>query len=151
MRKVAMLVAAAALVGCTARTNMSGTDMSASAGVPTELSTAYPGLARGWVALNAEAIRPYYAENAVIVLPQTQFNGWNDMHTRWLAPNLSNMRNFSTSGVTFTREGNDIIETGRYSYSVLQGGSSEKRQGAFANRWQRQPDGSWRVVSATIQ
>lgn len=121
------------------------------ANAPSELATAAPALLRAWQGTDAAAFRPYYSDNVIVVTATDRYSGWNDVHSRWITPGLGALSNFRTSGVTFTREGSDIIETGRYSYRVTQEGRTQNMTGAFAQRWQRQTDGSWRVVSVNVQ
>jgi ketosteroid isomerase-like protein len=79
-----------------------------------------------------------------------RYSGWNDMHARWLTPTLKGMSNFMAMPTNFTREGDDIIETGRYSFTMTQDGTSQNVTGRYAQRWQRQPNGNWRVATANI-
>lgn len=121
------------------------------ANAPSELATAAPALLRAWQGTDAAAFRPYYTDNVVVVAPSGRYSGWNEVHTSWITPAMGAISNFRTSGVTFTREGNDIIETGRYSYRVTQEGNVQNMTGSFAQRWQRQADGTWRVVAVNVQ
>lgn len=137
-----------ALTGCAAQGEMAD---GVTVTVPTELNTQQPGLLRAWQGTSPDAIGNYYAPHAVVVLPSGRLTGWDQIRTQWITPALPTMSGFTATPTGFTREGNDIIETGRYSYVATVDGRRENRSGVFAHRWQRQPDGSWRVVSATIQ
>jgi ketosteroid isomerase-like protein len=121
------------------------------ASLPSELTTAVPALLAAWQGDNVVAFEPYYAENVIVVTPTDRYSGWSDVRARWITPALPAMTNFRATDQTFTREGNDIIETGRYSYTITQDGRTENMRGSFAQRWQRQADGSWRVASVAVQ
>ena len=118
---------------------------------PAELTTAAPALLRAWQGDDISAFSPYYAENVVVVTPTDRYTGWADVRGRWITPGLPVISDFNLSNVNFSREGNDIIETGRYTYIATQDGRSERMRGSYAQRWQRQTDGSWRVVSVNVQ
>ena len=154
----ALLLAAAAVAGCTARSDTMPADSrtlpSAEATtadiLPSELAVAHPALYRAWQGNDPMAMRPWYTDNALIVTSSDRYTGWNDMHTRWLTPTLKGMSNFMAMPASFTREGDDIVETGRYSFTMTQDGKVQEVRGRYAQRWQRQSNGNWRVVSANI-
>jgi ketosteroid isomerase-like protein len=158
LRTTALLLSAAALASCSARSDSFTTNTQAlpsgeartTATLPAELSVAHPALYRAWQGNDPLAMRPWYAENARIITSTAEYNGWEDMHTRWLTPTLKGMSDFLAMPSSFTREGNDIIEMGRYSFRMTQDGTVQQVRGAYAQRWQRQPNGNWRVVSANI-
>lgn len=119
--------------------------------VPTEIATQQPGLLRAWQGTDPLAIRSYYADHAVVITPTTRYTGWKDIHARWVVPNMKVMSEFTATPAAFTRSGNDIIETGTYSFRANQGGQVQDMKGAYIHRWQRMADGSWLVVSASVQ
>jgi hypothetical protein len=154
--RIAVLVLTAALaVSCASRSDTPAAHKSAlpnaaAANLPTELATLHPGLYRAWQGNDPTAMRPYYADHAVIITPSGRFTGWSDMHTRWLTPTLKSMSSFMAMPNTFTRDGNDIIERGRYSFRTTQNGVEQEVRGAYAQRWQLSPSGLWRIVSVNI-
>ena len=120
--------------------------------VPNELATVRPGYVAAWSGTDPMAFRTYISENAVVITPSDRFTGWNDIRTRWLAPTLTGMTNYMVTPTSFTREGNDIIESGHYTYRVTHaGGHTENRTTAYSYRWQRQPDGTWRIVGVSVR
>ena len=118
--------------------------------IPSELATAVPALQRAWQGDDVSVFQPLYAENVIVVTPTDRYTGWTDVRTRWLA-GLPAVTDFRSWDLTFTREGNDIIETGRYSFTLTQDGRPQAMRGSFAQRWQRGADGNWRVVSINVQ
>jgi ketosteroid isomerase-like protein len=153
--RIAMLVLTVALASCASRPVTPVADKSAlpnadPAMLPAELASVHPGLYRAWQGDDPTAMRPYYADHAVIVTPTDRFTGWNDMQTRWLTPTLKSMSGFMAMPSSFTREGADIIERGRYSFSTTQKGTLQDVHGNYAQRWQLSPSGLWRVVSVNI-
>ena len=119
--------------------------------VPAELRTAVPAVQRGWENGDVNALRPFYADNVVVEAAGERYSGWNDVRTRWLEPAFPVMSGFRSTDLVFDREGADIIERGRYSFTLTADGRMERASGAFAQRWQRQPDGSWKVVSLRVE
>jgi ketosteroid isomerase-like protein len=118
--------------------------------VPTELATQNPGLLRAWQGTDPAALHAYYADNAVVVTPDGRFTGWNEIQTGWIAPFLPNMSNFVGTPTSFTRDGNDIIEYGRYSFRANMNGTMQNMRGGYSHRWQKQADGTWKIVGANI-
>jgi ketosteroid isomerase-like protein len=152
--RIAVLVLAAALASCASSSDPSVANKSSpsaeAANLPAELSSVHPGLYRAWQGSDPAAMRPYYADNAVIVTPTDRYTGWADMQTRWLTPTLKSMSGFMAMPNAFTREGDDIIERGRYSFRTTQNGVAQDVHGSYAQRWQLSPTGLWRVSSVTI-
>lgn len=148
MRVRNLFVAATLVVsaGCAAHVEMDEPEVV----VPSEISAQVAGLERGWLSGQPDAVRPYYSSRAVVVTSTDRYTGWEDIRTRWLAgmSDISDMQ-ITTTGIS--REGNDIIETGRYSFQLRTEDGPQRVNGVFAHRWQRESDGTWRVVSATVQ
>lgn len=119
--------------------------------VPTELAAVHAAAIAAWHGTDAAALRPYYADNAVVVTGTERYTGWEDMHTRWLTPSIGNMRNLEIVPLSFTRDGADIIETGRYEFEMTVEGEAQEMAGTYSQRWQRGTDGTWRIVSVTAQ
>jgi hypothetical protein len=138
------------LGACTAQTNMPGADVRALS-LPTEISSPQAGLLRAWQGEDITVFQPYFADHAVIVTPDGRFTGWTEIRTRWIEPALPAMSNYVSTPTAITHEGNDIIETGTYSYTNTAGTAVRTVRGTYAHRWSQMPDGSWRIVSATIQ
>jgi ketosteroid isomerase-like protein len=61
------------------------------------------------------------------------------------------MSAFVATPTAFTREGDVIVETGTYSFNMKQDAGEHAMRGTYSHRWSRMPDGSWRIISATIQ
>lgn len=119
--------------------------------IPAELTTLTPGLVRAWQGSDPEAIHVYYTDNAIVVTPTDRFSGWSDIRTRWITPVMTGgMTNFTAWPTRYDRDGNDIIEYGRYSFRMPMEGQVHTMTGGFAHRWQRQADGSWKIVSVSI-
>jgi ketosteroid isomerase-like protein len=158
IRTTALLLSAAAVLACTSRSDTISADKGAlpsadartSSALPAELGTAHPALYRAWQGNDPNAMRPYYVDHALIVTSTDRYSGWQDIHSRWLTPTLKGMSNFMAMPSSFRREGNDIVEQGRYSFRMTQDGKVQDSSGAYAQRWQRQSNGTWRVVSANI-
>lgn len=118
--------------------------------LPSELSVAHPALYRAWQGTDPMAMRAYYTDNALIVTSTDRYSGWNDISTRWLTPRLKNMSAFMAMPQSFTREGDEIVETGRFTFTTTVDGKAQNVKGAYAQRWQRQANGMWRIVSANV-
>lgn len=119
--------------------------------VPTEIATVHPALLRAWQGTDVMVFQPYFAENAVVITPDKRYTGWNEIRTGWIEPSLPTMSAFVATPTAFTREGNDIIETGTYSFNMKQDTGVHEMKGTYTHRWSQQPDGSWRLISATIK
>ena len=118
--------------------------------LPTELNIAHPALYRAWQGKEPMAMRPYYADDAVVITPSGEFRGWNDLHTRWLTPTLPRMSNFMAMPANFIRNGEEIVESRRYTFTITDAGKAMEQRGHYSQRWSRQPNGMWRIVSANI-
>lgn len=120
--------------------------------VPVELFTVRPAYIQAWSSTDPLAFNTYFSENAVVITPTERFTGLNDIRTRWIGPMLTGTSNFTIMPSSFTREGNDIIEGGRYSYRVThEGGHTEVKNLGYSYRWQKQADGTWRIVGVSVQ
>jgi ketosteroid isomerase-like protein len=158
MRTAFLLLTAVITTSCAHRTDfptsntmaMPDDDAHVMVAVPSELVATHPALLRAWQGEDPNALRPFYADNAIIVTPTERYAGWNDMNARWITPTLQVASNFMAMPSSFVREGNDIIENGRYHFSITKDGQVHAMKGRYAHRWQRQPDGTWRVVSANL-
>lgn len=118
--------------------------------VPTELVTLHPGLIAAWQGTDAEGLRVYFTDDAVVVTPTGQFTGWEQIHTGWITPSLP-MSNYIVTPSSFTREGTDIIvESGSFTYRVTKEGDVKDKSGTYSYRWRQQPDGSWRLIAVNI-
>ncbi|HEX6560292.1 MAG TPA: nuclear transport factor 2 family protein, partial [Longimicrobiales bacterium] len=101
--------------------------------IPDELATQAPGLLRAWQGQDAAAVLAYYADNAVVVSPEGRFTGSAEIQSKWIAPALPMISSFVASPTTFTREGNDIIESGRYSHMMTMDGKTSKVSGGYSH------------------
>ena len=119
--------------------------------IPSELSTVVPGLQRAWQGDDLSAYRPFYADNVVVEASGERYSGWNDVSTRWIQPALPAISEFRSTDLVFDRDGNDIIERGRYTFRLTTQGESQEVSGVFSQRWQRQADGTWKVVSVRVE
>ena len=119
-------------------------------GLPAELAVVHPALYRGWQGDDAAALRPYYADNAVIKTSTDSFEGWETIHSRWLTPTLNKISGFMATPTSFTREGDTIVERGWYHIALTEAGETQAARGTYEQRWQRSENGLWRVVSAHI-
>lgn len=157
MNLLLLLTLGSALAACATNPQLVGqkaafpsADVRAEASLPNEIATAHSGLMRAWQGKDPLAMRPYYMDNAVIVTSSDRYQGWQDMHARWLTPTLPGISNFMAWPTSFTRDGEDILETGRITFRMTQDARVQDVSGTYAHRWQRSPNGLWRVVSANI-
>jgi ketosteroid isomerase-like protein len=118
--------------------------------LPAELSTAHAGLLRAWQGKDPLAMRPYYADDAVVVTRTDRFEGWYELQTRWLTPTLQQLSGFMAMPTSFKRVGAVIHEQGRYSYRMVENGREQEFEGVYAQQWQQQQNGHWRVTAATV-
>ncbi len=121
-----------------------------SAPAPEEVASQHTGIERAWTSLDATAILPYYSERAVVMTDSDTYNGANDIRTRWL-PGIADLSYMRLRTTGWSREGSDIVETGTYRYEVTTDDGTQEMSGGYANRWQRESDGTWRIVSTRIQ
>lgn len=119
--------------------------------MPAELNVAHSGLYRAWQGDDALAMRPYYADDAVIVTPSDRYTGWQDIQTRWLVPTLKDITDFMAMPTSFTRNGDEIVEVGRYMFTMTRDGKSQDQRGTYSQRWKLQPSGMWRLTAVNIQ
>ena len=119
--------------------------------VPGELVTIHPQLVTAWQGTDPAALQVYFADNAMVMTPAGHFTGWADINTKWIAPILPDMSNFAMTPTAFTKEGNVIVETGKVAYVLTKGGQAQNVSGVYTQRWQLQPDNSWRLVSVEIK
>lgn len=155
--KVPLLLLSLALAGCATTTiDTPGAATKAmpagqvTSTLPSELGTSHPALLRAWQTKDAPAMRPYYTEDVVVDTRTARFAGWHEVVDRWITPTLQNMTGFMAMPTSFTRSGEEILEQGRYSFQMLQDGQTVDVSGVYAQRWQRQQSGLWRVKSASL-
>ena len=118
--------------------------------MPAELNIAHSGLYRAWQGDDAMAMRPYYTDDAVVVATSGRYTGWQDIHTRWLVPTLKDISDFMAMPSSFTRNGDEIVEVGRYMFTITRDGKTEQQRGTYSQRWRLQPNHMWRLTSVNI-
>jgi ketosteroid isomerase-like protein len=119
--------------------------------VPTELVTVRPGYITAWTGKDPAAFEVFFAPTATVTTPTGTFTGWTDISGKWIGAMLPNLSNYAVTPVTFTREGNVIIESGNLSYHLMNGANMQNVSGAYTYRWAQQADGTWKLVSVTIK
>lgn len=146
------------LAGCASRATLPQTSTKAMPGpetgitfeLPHELTAVHPALLRAWQGKQPDALRPFYTSGAEVITSARRFNGWTDIREHWLVPLLQGMNGFMTMPSSFTRANGDIVENGRYSMRLIVNGHVRDVRGIYSRRWQRQPAGSWQVVSSSM-
>ena len=156
-RTTALLMLAGALAGCAVAPYPSFTEKSALPAppvpevlMPAELVDVHGALLLAWHQGEAAALRPYYAENAVITTSTGYYRGWPEIESKWLTPTLAKIRDLTVEPTRFTEEDGDVVERGRLRFTVTQDGKTRVERRAYAQRWQRCEGGAWRIVSANI-
>lgn len=119
--------------------------------IPTELATIHPAYVTAWQGTDPHALRVYFADNAVVTTPAGEFTGWHDIHMKWLMPTLPNMSGFTAVPTAFTREGDVIVETGNLKYVLKRDGQPSDVSAVYTYRWQKQADGSYKLLSVQIK
>lgn len=157
MRTTALLMLASALAGCAAVPYQSFAEKSAlpappvpEALMPADLVDDHGALLLAWHRGDAAALRPFYAENAVITTSTGYYRGWAEIESKWLRPTLAKISDLVVEPTRFTEEEGDLVERGWLRVTVTANGKAKQERRAYAQRWQRCGAGSWRVVSANI-
>jgi ketosteroid isomerase-like protein len=157
MRTPLILISLFLIAGCaTAAQNQTDVKAMPDAGreatslLPAELGTAHAGLLRAWQGKDPLALRPYYAEDAIVVTRSDRFQGWAALHAHWLTPLLPQLSGYMAMPNSFKRMGDVIHEQGRYSYFVVEAGREREVQGVYAHEWKQQDNGHWRIVAARV-
>ena len=120
--------------------------------VPTEIATIHPALITAWSGSDPNAFQVYFTDNATVVTPVRTFTGWTEIHSGYLTPMFPGVTSYTLTPASFTREGMDVIvESGNFAYKITKEGALTDVTGTYTHRWQKQPDGSWRLVSVTIK
>ena len=152
------LLLAVVLAGCASRVDLPQTSTKAmpvpETGImfelPHELGAVHPALLRAWQGKQPDALRPFYAASAEIITAARRFNGWSEIREHWLVPLLQHMNGFLAMPSSFTRASEDIVENGHYSMRLIVNGRFRDVSGIYSRRWQRQPAGSWQIVSSSM-
>ena len=119
--------------------------------VPAPLATVHPAYISAWRGSDPNAFEVYFTPTATVVTPMKTYTGWHDIHMGFITPMLTPSSAYTVTPVSFTTEGDFIIETGNLAYKVTEAGTVKDMTGTYTYRWQKQPDGNWRIVSVQIK
>ena len=155
--KAALLILAVSAASCASSEYVTYSQKAASPApadpygiVPVELFETHAALYRAWQDDQPAKLAPYFSSNAVVTTTTGYYRGWEAIESQWLAPLLRTTSGIFAKPASFTHEGEDIVERGTYHTSLLENGKMRPARGEYAQRWRRNPDGRWQVVSANI-
>jgi ketosteroid isomerase-like protein len=157
LRTTALLMLASVLAACAVAPYQSFTEKSAwpaprapDALMPADLVDVHGALLRAWHSGDPTALRPYYAENALMTTSDGYYRGWAAIESRWLAPTLKKITALTFEPTRFTDEDGDVVERGWLRVTIAENGNTKQERRAYAQRWHRRDGGAWRIVSANI-
>jgi uncharacterized protein (TIGR02246 family) len=119
---------------------------------PSELSAVLSAYAQAWVSRDLAAFEPFFAKEAIVVVPGERYTGWEAIAERWLKPMVKDVTEFKVVPVEFMKLGDDIVETGNLQYRLtFESGKVETHGAKFTQRWQRAADGTWRIAALDLK
>jgi hypothetical protein len=118
--------------------------------MPTDLVDVHGALLLAWHSGDARALRPYFADHAVITTSTGYYRGWPEIESKWLTPTLGRIADLTVQPTRFTEEDGDLVERGWLRVMVTEDNKKKEERRAYAQRWRRSDSGTWRIVSANI-
>lgn len=118
---------------------------------PAPIAAIHPQFLAAWQGTDADAVAAFYADDAVVTVPDgTVFTGKEEIRSRWIGTSLGTMSDFDAVPESFEMAGDRITEVGRYSFQQTVEGETEMVAGRYQGVWERQPDGSWLIISTQV-
>ena len=84
---------------------------------------------------------------ATVTTPMGTWHSWVDIQGNYLTPIVTSSTDFTLTPVSFTHDGDMIVENGNYAY--VQSGKDIK--GTYTYHWMKGSDGVWRLHAVTIK
>lgn len=118
--------------------------------VPMMIRTVHEGYVAAWNGEDPAAVGAFFTDDAHAVINDSVFHGRSRI-VSGLTPYLTTLSVLDPRPERFTPAGDQITETGRYSFRQSPPGvATRMRRGTYTSVWTRQPDGSWRITSTTV-
>ena len=118
--------------------------------VPTEIATIHPSLITAWQGTDPAALKIYFMDDAVVTTPMGTYTGWTDISGKWITP-VFPVTKYTLTPMSFTREGDLIVESGNYAYVVTKDNTPQNISGTYVYRWTKGSDGVWRLKAVEVK
>jgi ketosteroid isomerase-like protein len=118
--------------------------------VPLLLRPTHDGYVAAWNGEDPAAVGAFFTDDAHAVIGDSVFHGRARI-VSGLTPDLTRLSMIDARPERFSAAGDQITETGRYSLRQSPPAvATRMRRGTYTHVWARQPDGSWRITTATV-
>ena len=119
---------------------------------PTEIAAQSEGYAAAWNAEDPAAVAAFFTEDATATAGDSTYTGRDEIQQGWIAPALPGISDLTATESSYERQGDQIIESGRFSYTATaEDGSTQQATGTFTHVWVQDADGTWRISSVDVQ
>lgn len=119
---------------------------------PTEIASQSEAYAAAWNAEDPATVAAFFTENATATAGDSTYTGRDEIQQGWIAPALGGISGMTATETSYERQGDQIIETGRFSYTATaEDGSTQQATGTFTHTWVQDADGTWRIASVDVQ
>jgi hypothetical protein len=147
-----VLAMAVAMSGCAASSSSQQMAATAEVPVPAILAPVRSAYIQTWTGGNADAMSAYFAKFAIVVVPGERYTGWEDILLRWLRPTMKGLTTYSTIPTEFMTLGEDIVERGRFMYTIThESGKTETKSAVFTQRWSRdKTTGEYKIAAVDV-
>lgn len=119
---------------------------------PAEIAGQSEAYAAAWNTDDPGTLAAFFTEGATVTAGDSTYTGREEIESGWIAPGVEGVSDLTVSETTYERRGDQIIETGRFSYTATaEDGTTQQATGTFTHTWAQDADGTWRISSADIQ
>ncbi len=117
---------------------------------PAELTNRSTAMVAAWNQKDPAVPAAFFADSAVVTVPQGTFNGAADIKAKWIVPGLPIVSQLAVSDQNYTGSGDWMTETGKYSETVtLPKKAPMANGGTYTINWTN-VGGTWMIKSMQV-
>lgn len=119
---------------------------------PPEIASQSDAYGAAWNGEDPAAVAAFFTEDATVTAGDSTYTGREEIQQGWVAPALPGITDLTATEATYERQGDQIIESGRFSYTATaEDGSTQQATGSFTHTWVQDTDGTWRIRAVEVQ